>query len=105
MTLQASGGGIMLAIVIMALTTYLTRAGGVFVMARVPIGPRVERFINAMAGSVLVAVITPMAVNGDWGARMALVATVGVVLLVRKPLPAITAGILTAALWRLVFQG
>ncbi|HSP58782.1 MAG TPA: AzlD domain-containing protein [Halomonas sp.] len=102
MMLDATRGGVMLAIVIMALVTYLTRAGGVFVMSRVPIGPRVERFINAMAGSVLVAVITPMAVNGDWGARMALVATVVVMLALRKPLPAITAGVLTAALWRLV---
>lgn len=101
MILDATRGGVMLAIVIMALVTYLTRAGGVFVMSRVPIGPRVERFINAMAGSVLVAVITPMAVNGDWGARMALVATLAVMLVLRKPLPAITAGILTAALWRL----
>lgn len=101
MMLDATRGGVMLAIVIMAIATYLTRAGGVFVMSRVPIGPRVERFINAMAGSVLVAVITPMAVNGDWGARMALVATLMVMLALRKPLPAITAGILTAALWRL----
>ncbi len=101
MMLDATRGGVMLAIVIMALATYLTRAGGVFVMSRVPIGPRVERFINAMAGSVLVAVITPMAVNGDWGARMALIATLLVMLALRKPLPAITAGILTAALWRL----
>jgi uncharacterized membrane protein len=101
MTLDATRGGMMLAIVIMALVTYMTRAGGVFVMSRVPIGPRVERFINAMAGSVLVAVITPMAVNGDWGARMALIATVVVMLALRKPLPAITAGVVTAALWRL----
>ncbi|EWH03140.1 AzlD family protein [Halomonas sp. BC04] len=66
MTLPATLAGAISAIVIMALITYLTRAGGVFVMSRVPIGPRVERFINAMAGSVLVAVITPMAVYGDW---------------------------------------
>ncbi|CAM3355648.1 AzlD family protein [Halomonas lysinitropha] len=102
MTLEATQGGVLLAIVIMSLVTYLTRAGGVFVMARVPIGPRVERFINAMAGSVLVAVITPMAVHGDGGARMALVATAGVMLVLRKPLPAIAAGILTAAMWRLI---
>ncbi|RCV88218.1 AzlD family protein [Billgrantia montanilacus] len=102
MTLPASLAGAIAAIVIMALVTYLTRAGGVFIMSRVPIGPRVERFINAMAGSVLVAVITPMAVHGDWGARLALVATLAVMLLLQKPLPAITAGIVTAALWRLL---
>lgn len=102
MSLEATGGGVLLAILIMALATYLTRAGGVFVMARMPIGPRAERFINAMAGSVLVAVITPMAVQGDGAARLALVATLAVMMTLRKPLPAIAAGILTAALWRFV---
>ncbi|MCE8022463.1 AzlD domain-containing protein [Halomonas sp. MCCC 1A11036] len=101
MSLPSTAMGALAAIVIMALVTYLTRAGGVFVMSRVPIGPRVERFINAMAGSVLVAVITPMAIQGDWGARLALLATLGTMLVLRKPLPAIAAGILTAALWRL----
>ena len=101
MTLPTTAAGAVLAILLMALVTYLTRAGGVFVMSRVPISPRVERFINAMAGSVLVAVITPMAVQGDWGARLALVATLGVMLTTRKALAAISAGVVTAALWRL----
>ncbi|WP_104205188.1 AzlD family protein [Billgrantia saliphila] len=102
MTLPSTTAGAVIAILVMALVTFLTRAGGVFVMSRVPIGPRVERFINAMAGSVLVAVITPMAVQGDWGARLALLATLGTMLTLQKPLPAIAAGIFTAALWRLV---
>ncbi len=101
MSLPATTAGALAAIVIMALVTYLTRAGGVFVMSRVPIGPKVERFINAMAGSVLVAVVTPMAAQGDWGARLALVATLVVMLATQKALAAITAGILAAALWRL----
>lgn len=101
MSLPATLTGSLAALMIMALVTYLTRSGGVFIMSRLPIGPRIERFINAMAGSVLVAVITPMAVQGDWGARLALAATLGVMLATRKPLPAILTGILTAALWRL----
>lgn len=100
MNLPVTPAGALAAIVIMALVTYLTRAGGVLVMSRVPIGPKVERFINAMAGSVLVAVITPMAVQGDSAARLALLATLVVMLVVRKPLAAIAAGIITAALWR-----
>lgn len=71
-------------------------------MSWVPIGPRVERFINAMGGAVLVAVITPMAVNGDPGARLALVATLVVMLATQKPLFAIAAGVASAALWRLL---
>ncbi|XKH60897.1 AzlD domain-containing protein [Halomonas sediminis] len=101
MSLALTPAGALVAIIIMAGVTYLARIGGVMVMAHVPIGPKVERFINAMAGSVLVAVIVPMAAQGDWAARMALVATLGVMLATRKPLAAITAGIATAALWRL----
>lgn len=92
----------LLAILVMAVTTFTTRIGGAIIMSRIPIGPRVERFINAMAGSVLVAVIVPLAAQGDWGARFALLATLAVMLLVRKPLIAITAGVVTAALWRFV---
>ncbi|WP_043529404.1 AzlD family protein [Litchfieldella xinjiangensis] len=100
MSLSSPLLGSIVAILLMAVVTALTRTGGLLVMSRVPIGPRVERFINAMAGSVLVAVITPMAIEGDWGARMALLATLGVMLVLRKPLPAIAMGIATAALWR-----
>lgn len=100
MTLPNTPAGALTAILIMALVTYLTRSGGVLIMSRVPIGPRMERFINAMSGSVLVAVIVPMAATGDWGARLALLATLGVMLVLRKPLPAIGTGILVAALWR-----
>ncbi|QJQ94566.1 MULTISPECIES: AzlD family protein [Halomonadaceae] len=93
--------GAFIAIVTMALITYLTRVGGLLIMSRIPIGPRVERFINAMAGSVLVAVIAPMAVQGDGAARLALLATLGTMLATRKPLAAISSGIVTAALVRL----
>lgn len=102
MTLPVSPAGAFTAIVLMALVTYLTRVGGVLVMSWVPIGPRVERFINAMGGAVLVAVITPMAVNGDHGSRLALVATLVVMLATQKPLFAIGAGVASAALWRLL---
>lgn len=101
MNLPLTPATALLAILVMALVTYITRAGGVMVMSQVPIGPKVERFINAMAGSVLVAVILPLAVQGDWGARFALVATLVVMLTTHKPLLAITAGMTTAALWRL----
>ncbi|MGP8292101.1 AzlD family protein [Vreelandella zhanjiangensis] len=92
----------LLAIVIMALVTFTTRIGGSIIMSRIPIGPKVERFINAMAGSVLVAVIVPLAAQGDWGARLGLLATLGAMLILHKPLVAIAAGMATAALWRLL---
>ncbi|AKJ96771.1 branched-chain amino acid transporter [Pseudomonas chlororaphis] len=100
MSIETSGYGTFLIILIMAVVTLATRWGGVFVMSFVPINYRVQQFINAMSGSVLVAVLTPLAVTGDNGARLALLTTAVMMLILRKPLPAIAAGILMAALSR-----
>ncbi len=100
MSVESTGWGPLLIVAVMALVTLATRWGGLFVMSLVPIGPRVRRFIAAMSGSVLVAVLAPMAVQGDSGARAALATTVLVMLVLKKPLPAIAAGIVAAALFR-----
>ncbi|WP_108124758.1 AzlD family protein [Saccharospirillum mangrovi] len=92
-------GGLML-IGLMALVTLATRFGGVWIMSFIPINRRVESFINAMSGSVLIAILVPIAVEGDSGARLALVATAAVMLAVQRTMPAIAAGIATAAGWR-----
>ncbi|WP_421684513.1 AzlD domain-containing protein [Stutzerimonas urumqiensis] len=100
MSLDATGSGALLLVLLMAVVTLATRWGGVFAMSFVPIGDRVRQFITAMSGSVLVAILAPMALEGDAGARLALLATAGTMLALRKPLPAIAAGILVAALVR-----
>jgi uncharacterized membrane protein len=99
--IETTGLGAMLVIGLMFLVTLSTRLGGVFVMSYIPISYRVKQFIQAMSGSVLVAILAPMAVTGDNGARLALLSTAVVMLLVKKPLPAITVGIATAALYRM----
>lgn len=100
MSVESTGWGPLLIVAVMALVTLATRWGGVFVMSLVPIGPRVRRFIAAMSGSVLVAVLAPLAAQGDLGARAALATTAVVMLVLKKPLPAIAAGIAVAALLR-----
>ena len=100
MTLETMGAGSLMLVLLMALVTLVTRWGGVYLMAYVPIGFRVKQFIGAMSGSVLVAILAPMAVQGDNAARLALLATAITMLLVKKPLPAIAVGIVTAALVR-----
>lgn len=100
MTIDSVGFGTIFLILIMAVVTLATRWGGVFVMSFVPINYRAQQFISAMSGSVLIAVLTPLAVMGDNGARLALLTTGAMMLLVKKPLPAIAAGIAVAALWR-----
>jgi len=100
MNIETAGLGTLALILAMAAVTLATRWGGVFVMSFIPVGYRVKQFINAMSGSVLVALLAPMAVDGDNGARLALLTTAVVMLLLKKPLPAIAAGILAAALFR-----
>lgn len=104
MMLETAGNGTLLIIAVMAVVTLFTRLGGVLIMSVIPINRRVQNFISAMSGSVLIAILTPQAVNGDDGARAALLATGLVMLILKKPLPAIAAGVLTAALWRQLLQ-
>ena len=100
MAIEPVGFGAAALVFIMAVVTLATRWGGVFVMGFVPISPSIERFINAMSGSVLVAILVPLAFEGDGGARLALATTAAIMLAFKKPLPAIAAGIVIAALWR-----
>ena len=100
MSIETAGMGTLAIILAMAIVTLATRWGGVFIMSFVPVGYRVKQFIHAMSGSVLVALLAPMAIAGDNGARLALLTTATIMLVLKKPLPAITAGILAAMLFR-----
>lgn len=100
MLVDTAGIGTLWVIMVMAVVTLATRWGGVLIMSFIPIGYRVRQFIHAMSGAVLVAILAPMAVNGDNGARLALLTTAVTALVIKKPLPAIAAGILMAALYR-----
>ncbi|MDO3720520.1 AzlD domain-containing protein [Marinobacter sp. chi1] len=100
MTIETTVAGTLALIAIMTLVTVATRFGGVFIMSYLRISPRVESFINTMASSVLIAIVVPMAVAGDAGALAALTVTAVMMLLLKKPLPAIAAGIAAAGLVR-----
>lgn len=100
MNVETAGIGTLAIVLAMAVVTLATRWGGIYVMSFVPISYRVKQFIEAMSGSVLVALLAPVAVAGDNGARLALLTTATIMLLLKKPLPAIAAGILAAALLR-----
>lgn len=96
MTIETTTAGILFLILVMTAVTLVTRFGGVVIMSFFKINPRIESFINAMASSVLIAIIVPMAVAGDAGAMAALATTTVTMLALRKPLPAIAAGIAAA---------
>ncbi|TVP43471.1 MAG: AzlD domain-containing protein, partial [Halomonas sp.] len=88
------------AIMMMVVIAYGSRVLGLFIMSRVPLGLRVRRFVDAMSSSVLIAVITPIIVHGDGGARLAAIAAGTVAIVLRSPLVSIAMGMLCAAGWR-----
>ena len=98
--IETSTLGILLIIAVMALVTIATRLLGSFLMEHIPLKRRTESFIAAMASSVLIAVVVPMAFAGDLGARAALLTTGALVLISGRILPAIAAGLAAAALVR-----
>lgn len=100
MNVEMSDAGAVMVIIVMALVTLATRWGGVYVMSFVPLNGKIKRFIQAMSGSVLVAIIAPTAATGDRGAQMVLLTTAILMLVLKRPLIAIAGGILVAAFVR-----
>lgn len=100
MSIETTTAGILALIAIITAVTVITRFGGVYLMSFVTISPRVESFINTMASSVLIAIITPMAFSGDAGSVAALAVTAVIMLITKKPLPAIAGGIAAAGFVR-----
>lgn len=100
MNIDQVGAGFLIIIIVMALVTLATRWGGVCIMSFVPFSNRIKAFIQGMSGSVLVAILAPVAATGDKGAQLALLTTAVLMLVFKKPLIAITLGIVVAALVR-----
>jgi uncharacterized membrane protein len=83
----------------MALVTYATRAGGLWLMARVKPSPRLEAGLRQMPGAVLAALIAPLAWSGGTAERLALVATAIVAARTRSILLSLATGV--ASVWML----
>lgn len=64
MSPEADGLTPYLAILAMAAATYAMRAGGLWVAARFPLTPRLRRFLEYLAGSIMVALVVPLALHG-----------------------------------------
>lgn len=104
MTTELAGGGAawgpLVAIAAMAAATYLMRAGGFWLMAHVPLTPRVRRMLAALPGSIIAATVFPIIAIGGLVAMLA-IATAGVVMLVtRNDFFAVIAGMGIAAVLR-----
>ena len=90
----------LMAILGMAVVTYVTRAGGFWLMGHISITPRIERFLRQMASGVLIAIVTAAAMNGDAAMWIGLGAVLAVMLLLRRSMTAILIGMAIAAALR-----
>ena len=98
--LAAGPWGAPLAIAAMTVATYLCRASGVILMSRVTITPPVHRALRALPGSIVVAAVLPLALDGGVPAALALTSAVVAMSVVRFELLALLAGLATVSLAR-----
>jgi uncharacterized membrane protein len=89
----------LLTIVGMALVTYLTRMGGLWLMGRVALTPRLEAGLRAVPGAVIISILAPSALAAGPAELCAGLATVLVMLRTRNLLLALVAGV--AMVWAL----
>lgn len=72
---------VLAAIGLAALVTYILRAGGLLLAERLPDSGKFKRFMDALPGTILVALVAPgIAAAGLWG----IAAAAGVAVCVRK---------------------
>jgi uncharacterized membrane protein len=101
MTLPDPGAwGPYLAILAMALATYLCRISGVVLMGFVPLTPRVRRGLAALPGSIVFATVLPLIERLGLAAGLALVAAICSMVMRRSELLALLVGMATVSLAR-----
>lgn len=93
MTLSDPGSwGAILAILAMALATYLCRISGVVLMGFIPLTPHVRRGLAALPGCIIAATVLPLIERLGLAAAIALLAAVGSMVLRRSELLALVVG-------------
>jgi uncharacterized membrane protein len=93
----------LLTIIAMGLVTYATRAGGLWLMARIPSSPRVEAWLNSIPGAVLISIVAPAALTNGPADALAAFLTALIAARSRNLLLSITAGVILALLLRRLF--
>jgi uncharacterized membrane protein len=91
---------ILLALVVMALTTALMRVGGFWLMGRLPITPRVRRALEALPGAIVAAIVVPIVAKIGPVALLAVIAAAAAMIIRRNELLAVAAGVGVAVIAR-----
>ncbi|MGA0595092.1 AzlD family protein [Enterovirga sp. CN4-39] len=85
--------GSALAILGMAIATYLCRVSGVVLMSRVRLTPAVQRALTALPGSIVAATVLPIAARSGYDAIAGILAGVIVMALTRNEVVALFSGL------------
>lgn len=88
---------VLLTILGMALVTYATRAGGLWLMSFVTPSPRIETWLRQIPGAVLVSIIAPTVLASSLAETLAALVTVLVALRAKNVLLSMVIGV--AAVW------
>src|SRR5262245_6316132 len=88
---------VVIVIVAMTATSYVLRASGFWLMAHVPMTPRLRRMIDALPGSIIAATALPIALNNGPAAVMAVMTSAGAMALWRNEFLAVALGLGVAA--------
>lgn len=86
-----------LTVLAMTAATYSMRAGGYWIMGRVPLTPRVRRGLEALPGAIIVSTILPIALKGGIPAALCLAVAAGAMAILRKDIIAVFLGVAAAA--------
>ncbi|MFD1695371.1 AzlD family protein [Roseibium aestuarii] len=89
-----------LAVAMMTGVTYFMRAGGYWLMGRLPLTDRVRRGLEALPGAIIISTILPIVLKGDLALGLSLLSAIAVMALLRKDFIAVAAAVVTAALLR-----
>ncbi len=93
-----------LAVLAIGLVTYATRIGGILIMARLPVSPRIEAFLRYLSGSVLVALVVPPVIHGGPAAWLAVAVALAAMVKTRHALLSLVLGMATAAAYRALVE-
>jgi uncharacterized membrane protein len=93
-------GVTLLALLAMGVTTFLMRAGGYWLMAHVPLTPRVRTMLEALPGALVVAIVLPIAVKSGTAAFVAIAAAAAMMVLRHNGFLAVVTGLIVAAMAR-----
>ncbi len=89
----------LVAILGMGLVTYASRAGGLWLMARVPDSPRLQAWLRHIPGAILVSLIAPAALASGPAEALAALGTALVAARTRNLLLSLLVGV--ALVWAL----